>query len=460
MELEDQILNVGPAERFDLNIDSLFRKLNDDTQGTLQKIQHDEKLIKRSPDDGPLSHLILANASKALVTPEQEHQLMAKGLIFTQDPWRVVSAPYLKMYNYQERSDVFEFANELAANKNIDVRFNEKLDGTMIQLFSTVGLGLEEDQVIITTRGMIEGWSHKPIDDHQNDNMFDYLGETRRILKNQSPAVLDPQKIAGLTLIWEFIHPGSRVVTNYGDRIEVVLTGAVDFRDGSPRYITRSELESLGEKLGAPVTGEIKLSGNTLEERIDELAKHLEGTDDEGAVVTFEGKTSDGRPAVLHRVKIKGAEYLRLMRLFINCTYNQTREYMESDPSLQTWSIFSDFLMKQEVPEEVLASYKIHFESWTDYRSGCQSILDDTKAAYAKYLARSPMPAREPASDDYRVWRRDFAQWIMSNAKPLSWLFFAAADRKLDFAFLNSHLRGCQTELQEASEQWQSLSIK
>lgn len=453
-----QMLEVGPKERFDLNIESLFQKLNTSTEDVLGKIHEDEKLLKRGPDGGPCAHLVLANASKVLFTPEQEHQLFAKGLIYTANPWRVVSIPYLKMYNYQERSDVFDLANELAGRDDINVRFNEKLDGTMIQLFSTVGLGLEEDVVMITTRGMIDGWSHQPQGEHANDNMFDYLGETRRILKNQSPAVLDPQKIAGWTLIWEFIHPGSRVVTNYGDRLEVVLTGAVDFRDGPPRYITRTELESLAEQLGAPVAAEIELSGNTLEERIDELAKHLDGTDQEGAVVTFEGKTADGRPAVIHRVKIKGAEYLRLMRLFVNCTYNQTRQYMESDPSLQTWDAFKEHLMKREVPEEVLATYKVHFESWSVYRQGCDSVLGDAQAAYDTYLASNPMPDRESV-DDYRIWRRDFAKWVMANANSLSWLFFASADGKLDFKFLNSHLRGCQTALQETTDQWQSLGI-
>ncbi|MDB2686180.1 AAA family ATPase [Mariniblastus sp.] len=455
-----QMLEVGPAERFDLNIESLFQKLFTSTEDVLGKIHNDEKLMKKTPDSGSCSHLVLANASKALFTPEQEHQLLAKGLIYTTNPWRVVSVPYLKMYNYTERSDVFDLANEMAARDDINVRFNEKLDGTMIQLFSTVGLGLKEDKVVITTRGMIDGWSHKPQGEGQlNDDNFDFLGETRRILESQSPAVLDPQTIAGWSLIWEFIHPGSRVVTNYGDRTEVVLTGAVDFRDGPPRYITRSELESLAATLGAPVTAELKLSGNTLEERIDQLSAHLEGTDREGAVVTFEGKTADGRPAVLHRVKIKGAEYLRLMRLFVNCTYNQTREYMESDPSLQTWDSFKEFLMKQQAPEEVLAAYRVHFENWSAYRLGCDTILADAKAAYAKYLASNPMPEREAASDDYRIWRGNFAQWVMTHAKPLGWLFFAAADCKLDFQFLNSQFRGCQTALQETIDQWQKSSI-
>ena len=454
-----QMLEIGPAKRFELNIESLFQKLSTHTEEVLGKIHGDEMLMKKTPDSGPCSHLVLANASKILFTPEQEHQLLAKGIVYTTDPWRVVSIPYLKMYNYQERSDVFDLANEMAARPDINVRFNEKLDGTMIQLFSTVGLGLEQDKVMITTRGMIDGWSHKPArEDQATDNMFDFLGEARRILNRQSPDVLDPQKIAGWTLIWEFIHPGSRVVTNYGDRMEVVLTGAVDFRAGPPRYITRSELESLAQTLGAPVATEIELSGDTLDERIDDLSKYLAGTDREGAVVTFEGKTADGRPAVLHRVKIKGGEYLRLMRLFANCTYNQTRLYVESDTSLQTWDAFKELLMKQQAPEEVLAAYKTHFENWLDYRRGCEVILADAKAALDEYLTSNPMPDHD-AADDYRAWRRDFAKWVMANTQPLNWLFFAAADGKLDFEFLNSRLQGCQTALQETTDQWQKMSI-
>ncbi len=451
-----EMVEVEPGKGFELRIPKLMEQIHGSPQAVLQRVHEDPKLLKRQPTDGPLKALTLANASKLLFSPETPHQIYAKGLIYMAGPaWKLVSLPYLKMYNYGERRDAFDLANELAARDDVTVRFNEKLDGTMIQLFSTAGLGLEESRSVITTRGMIEGGrigqgavsggSDGVDPSHHSNGMFDYLGQARAILTEQSPKVLDPEAIKGWTLLWEMIHPKSRIVTDYGERKELVLTGAVDMRQGAPRYIPRDELEALGERLGAPVAHELALAGESLEERLEALAAYLEGTDHEGAVLTFEGRDDAGRPVVLHRVKVKGADYLRLMRLFAYCTYDRTREFLEANPSIETWPQLREFLMRQgsdEVPEEVLGAYKAHFNVWLGYRKACQDLLRDADAVYQQRLVESPMPSRDDDPQGYKDWRRAYAKWVKTTAGAVGWLFFSLADGKLTMERLHERLGG------------------
>lgn len=450
-----EMLQVDPDKAFDLRMDRLFVRLHEHPEEVLGQVHEDPKLLKRQPTEGPHQPLILANASKLLFSPEHVHQVYAKGLIYSRDPWRAVSVPYLKMYNYGERQDSFELANELAADPKVRVRFNEKLDGTMIQLFSTARLGLGKPQVLVTTRGMMDGATPSDL----ASGMFDYLGHARAILQAQSPRVLDPQAIAGLTLLWEFIHPEARIVTDYGERQELVLTGAVDFRDGPGRYIPRDELEQLAADLGAPIADEMKLPGDGLAERLDALREVLAGTDHEGAVLTFEGLDVLGRPAVLHRVKVKGADYLRLMRLFAYCTYDRTRDFLENNPELTSWAKFREFLMRQgsdEVPEEVLSTYRQHFEVWQKYRRVCVELVKVALSVYTGYTESAPRPSRDDAPDEYRAWRKAFAAWAGGYGR-LSWYFFSLADDRLNVELLHARFRGDHEAAQAALSDLQAL---
>lgn len=417
-------VQVGPAGRFELLLPTLMRRLVEPDE-VLSAIHQDPKLLKRSAGD-----LTLANASKTLFTPEAQHQLYAKGIVYRTAPWAVASVPYVKMYNYGEREDAYLLANELAQRPEVSVRFNEKLDGSMIQTFAHNG------QVIVTTRGMMDGVNLDGFDG------FDYLGTARSILARQTPAALDPERVVGRTLVWELIHPNARIVTDYGAREDLVLTGAVDFRSGVPCYVGRAALEALAVDVGAPLAPELSVAGQTLAERLEALAARLDGTDQEGAVLTFEGPDDAGRCVVLHRVKVKGASYLRLMRLFAYCTYDRTREYLEANPEIDSWDAFRRFLEAQgadAVPEEVLSGYRMHYGVWTHY----QVTVDRLAAGGNELLARwsdGEVPAAD--SEGHKAWRKALAAWVMGTCKELGWLLFAAADRRLDASFVHRKFRG------------------
>src|ERR1019366_2026314 len=81
-----------------LRLDSLLDDLRDHPAAILAAIDADPMLLRRVSGD-----LVLANASKALYTPCEEHQLFAKGIVYRRDPLRLVSLPLIKIYNLGER---------------------------------------------------------------------------------------------------------------------------------------------------------------------------------------------------------------------------------------------------------------------------------------------------------------------------------------------------------------------
>ena len=422
---------IGPEAPFDLRIDHLFAQLRDEPERLLRAVDTDPKLLRRSPRDPDTQPLVLANASKLLFTPDAVHHLFAKGLVYVAGSWQVASVPYLKMYNYGERKDAADLSNALAGRADVQMRFLEKIDGSMIQTFSTAGLGLGAPRVILTTRGMIE--SADPA--YADGAGFDYLGTARRLLEQNTPLALDPARTQGLTLLWEFIHPQARIVTDYGERQAVILTGVVSLREPQgPRYLSRAEVEALAADLGAPLVPELRFEATTLAGRIEELARTLDGTDQEGTVITFEGPDEHGRPCVLHRVKVKSPSYLRLMRLFAYCTFERTRESLEANPDLTTWDKFKTFLQTQgshEVPEEVLSGYRAHFEAWHHYLSLCEAFAQEALRRFHLWLAAHPEPTREPDPAPYKAWRRDLAFWAKQGYADHAWIIFMSLDGRM-----------------------------
>jgi predicted kinase len=427
-EPEAAPVQVGPARRFDLLMPNLLGRLHADPGAVLTAVHQDPKLLKRSCRD-----IVLANASKLLFTPEEAHQIYAKGIIYRTEPWEVVSLPYLKMYNYGEREDAYVLANSLAQRADVTVRFNEKLDGSMVQTFAYAGA------VIVTTRGMMDGVVLEGI------TGFNYLAAARSILERQSPLALDAAVVEGRTFLWELIHPEARIVTDYGGREDLVLTGVVDFRSGVPFYVDRAGLEATGVELGVPVAPEMSIEGEALAARLESLAARLDGTDQEGAVLTFEGPDDGGRHVVLHRVKVKGASYLRLMRLFAYCTYDRTREYLEANPDITSWEGFKSFLETQgadAVPEEVLSGYRMHYGVWAEYQASSGRLAAGGRALLAAWSQREAPVPDVADREAYKAWRKALAAWVMATCKPLGWLVFAAVDDRLDAAFVHRKFRG------------------
>src|SRR5262245_12484249 len=88
------------VERTDMNLrlDHLLEDLRTRGADILRAIDSDPLLLKRQSGE-----LVLANAGPMLFTPQQSHQLYAKGIVYRRDPFEVVSVPLVKIYNLGEK---------------------------------------------------------------------------------------------------------------------------------------------------------------------------------------------------------------------------------------------------------------------------------------------------------------------------------------------------------------------
>src|SRR5437868_5327855 len=156
----------------ELRVDRLLNDLRADPGAILSAIDTDPLLIRRTSGD-----LVLANASQELFTPQAQHQLYAKGIVYRRDPYRLVSLPLIKIYNVGERDVTVADLAGLMDEPDARLRFLRKMDGSLIQVFR------EDGRMYFTTRGMIEG-ARGRWDERDEDNIpeFDFLGEARRLM--------------------------------------------------------------------------------------------------------------------------------------------------------------------------------------------------------------------------------------------------------------------------------------
>ena len=396
-----------------LRLDHLLEVLRSDAADILRRIDADPLLLKRTSGG-----LVLANAGPTLFTPQEAHQLYAKGIVYRREPWEVVSLPLVKIYTLGER-DVGEHLHGLAGDPAARLRFLRKFDGTLIQRFEHAG------RVWFTTRGMIDGAASGGARDEDAPPRvagFDFLGTARRTAQRLYPALCEARPaFAHLTLVFEFLHPETRVITNYGERQELVLLAAFDRRDW--RYHTHDELVELAAAHGFVVVDTFAPAGATLPDQIDALLASIAGTDQEGTVIAVE---HGGR--VVYRAKVKSPDYLRVLKLVMTCTYARTVEMMDAN-GLTTWPELDAHLRglgREQVPEEVLAFYREHYDAHARYLADCDRLRAWGNAAAAELLRAA---LAQVGDADRRALRKEFA--ARASSHPLRPLLFAAFDGRL-----------------------------
>jgi RNA ligase len=396
----------------ELRIDRLLRNLRERPHEILGAIDADPLLLKRTVGD-----LVLANATKMLFSPTEEHHLYAKGIIYQRDPYRLVSLPLLKIYNLGEREvTVHDLARHMADGSRL--RFLRKFDGTMIQRFQHDG------RVYFTTRGVIEG-AVLPKGIAQEDEsapgkeMFDYLGAAREIAERRYPALsaLHPD-LEGKTLVLELLHPASRVITDYGDREDLVLLTVFD-RDRHA-YWPDARVRDLAGRLGFTTTDAFEPAGSTIGEQIDAILQEIAATDEEGTVLAIESAEE-----VLYRVKVKSPAYLRLLKLMVHCTYPATVEMLDSFAEFPDWPTFEAFLKSKgsdQCPEEVMALYREHYDRFVAYCDHCRRLGEQMVRRAAAILEGIP-------ESDPRARRKRFAALVQNEENAP--LLFAAYDGRI-----------------------------
>src|SRR5689334_11947908 len=205
----------------ELCLDRLLADLRRRTETILEAIDRDPLLVRRESGG-----LVLANAGQLLYTPQEEHQLFAKGIVYRRAPYRLVSLPLVKIYNVGEREVTVADLARLGAEPGTRLRFLRKIDGALVQAFRADG------RAWFTTRGMIEGSKLRAgPETGEARAAFDYLGTVRRLAARRYPRLLEDEALLdGRTLVFELIHPQAQQVTNYGDREDLVLLACFDLR--------------------------------------------------------------------------------------------------------------------------------------------------------------------------------------------------------------------------------------
>jgi hypothetical protein len=406
----------------ELRLDRLLRALREQPIPILEAIDRDPLLLKRESGS-----LVLANPSQALYTPQEQHQLYAKGIVYRRDPYRLVSLPLIKIYNLGERDVTLADLAALTDEPNVRLRFLRKIDGSLVQVFR------HEGRVWFTTRGMIEGASARKGQESGEDCAgFDYIGTARRIAAERYPHLLeDASLLENRTLIFELIHPAAQKVTNYGARSDLILLACFDRRRLA--YEPYPDVAARGQAHGLSVVDALSPAGATLAEQIERLLAALAGSDQEGSVLQFE------RPdEVIYRVKVKSPDYLRLMRAMAECTYDRLVTILTENPHLTTWPEVEAFLIAQgreAVPEEVLAFYRPHYERFAAYLADCDRLRAWAEREYAKLDGQ--LGGRHER--DTPAYRKAFAALAISY--PYAGLLFAALDGRLDSKRLRKLIR-------------------
>lgn len=396
-----------------LRLDYLLRELRERPVPILEAIDRDPMLLKR--ESGPL---VIANASQALYTPQHQHQLYAKGIVYRRDPYHVVSLPLIKIYNLGERDVTAVDLASLTQEPDVRLRFLRKIDGSLIQMFRHDG------RVWFTTRGTIEGAApRKGKDNGEDSSGFDYVGTARRLAAERYPRLLDDADLLdGRTLIFELIHPAVPKVTNYGERTDLVLLAGLDTRRWA--YLPYPQVAALAEAHRLAMVDALSPAGATLAEQIDGLLAALAGSDQEGSVLQFERSNE-----VVYRVKVKSPDYLRLTRAIAECTSERLVALMDANPQLANWSEVEALLRAQgrdEVPEEVLPLYRPHYERFTAYLDECERLCEWA----TKVCATLEIQLGGRAGKEETAYRKAFAALV--TAYPLTNLLFAALDGRLD----------------------------
>lgn len=402
-----------------LRLDHLLEDLRTRGADILRAIDTDPLLLKRQSGD-----LVLANAGPMLFTPQQSHQLYAKGIVYRREPYELVSLPLVKIYNLGEKNvSVADLAGIASSDGNARLHFLRKLDGTLLQRFQ------REGRVYFTTRGMIEGgpcYGAQDEDAPERLKGFDFLGTARRLAEARYPALVEARpEFENLTLVFEFIHPETRVITNYGAREDLVLLACFDRADF--RYRTYAEVKVLAAAHGFAHVDEFVPPGRTIGEQIEGLLASIAGTDQEGTVIAIEHGHQ-----VVYRVKVKSPDYLRVLKLVVTCTYPRVVEMIDAHPEWHAWADMEAHLRslgREQVPEEVLDFYREHYDTFAAYIADCERL----RAWATEVAARLRIEAgAEAGTGNDRLLRKCFAARAVRLQH--KGLVFAAFDGRLDVA--------------------------
>ena len=237
-----------------------------------------------------------------------EVTLMCRGLV-TDDKGNIIARPFKKFFNIEE--------GKYTPTKDFEVY--EKMDGSLGIVFN---YNLEW---IFATRGSFTS---------------DQAIKAKEIFyKKYNDLLLSRSN----TYLFEIIYPENRIVVDYGNEEKLVMLGEIHTELGE-------ELDVMfNVDLGFDVVK--KYSSITDYKQLKAMVKD----DQEGFIVKF----SNG-----DRIKIKGAEYLRLHKIMTNMSTTAIWECLKNGDDIET--------LLKDVPDEFYNKIK-------DHKHNLQSVFDFNK---------------------------------------------------------------------------------
>jgi RNA ligase len=251
--------------------------------------------------------------------------LNARGIIFNKVTGELVARPWKKFFNLNELIDLYSlpgYTNIISTLNDNLFYVLDKLDGSMGILFKYGG------KYRISTKGSFTSeqalwatdWIQERIKGQNNDLKIDN----------------------NLTYLFEIIYPENKIVVDYGEMKELVLTGVINNKDGSE--LGPDGLNKCSKELG------VQCAASNSFQSLDELSVYCKTLpfQKEGFVVTF--------PATGLKVKVKGDEYLRIHKIISNLT------------PLAFWEAWD--IKDKKIPPMYLQQVPEEFRKFTDKMSG------------------------------------------------------------------------------------------
>lgn len=289
----------------------------------------------------------------------------SRGLIVNRETGEIIARPFRKFYNDTE--DVPGY-NDFPRRGPVVV--TDKADGSMGILYQR-----PDGKWAIATRGSMGS---------------DQALHATDLYNTRYAHTWTPRQ--DVTYLFEIIYPGNRIVLDYGDMDDLILIGAVDKATG-----VSLPLDEARQGWTGPVVEVLPFASYTEALQADIPA------DREGFVVHF--LDTD------HRVKLKGADYLRLHKVMTGVTRLRVWENLMTGADMDTWLVM--------VPEEFADQVRACAADLQAQHDTITSRLNDTAAAIV---------AQWDGQD-----RKALAALVAANAdKSVMGLMFAVIDGKTD----------------------------
>lgn len=320
---------------------------------------HDEGKLRHSVHPGRNLHVWTYSQSTVYNRDWDDLTRLCRGLV-TDGEGNVISRPFPKFFNWGEP----EAPGPDVTNKPFWAY--DKEDGTLI----IVGLD-DNGDAVVSTKGSFTTW---------------HSDEARKMLSGWKP-------VPGSTAVFEFIHPGNRIVVDYGDREALVLLGAVAHADGCDHFTPEQYADESGwfGDLATPRAFNLQAMLRTVQDPEN-------GPNREGFVLVW--PNPDGPSP---RVKIKFAQYVHLHGVLSRLSNVAVWEALAT-------GTFEALL--EVVPDEM----------YDKVRETADELIRRSNNLYADVMGA--MHSARSVSDN----RRDQAQWVLQ--QPHSSMIFAALDGK------------------------------